>query len=380
MIPQGKSSAELVQNYLTTGSASGTPGGAAPEGGDEETAWADDTGSSMDLNGQSNEDVVGLNDISENETQEIQASGKNGQAADKSKPESNSKAAPEKGKIPLGKSGKYLEVDYSNKERINQAFLMEHGARKWQAERDQVKKERDELSGKYTELNEFWTTLEKAYREQGEEGVIDAIHGRQGAAKEFIESRIKRAEVLRNASPEERALLESREQAAKRDRELERIRKENDDFKATVEQEREQARLSAVESRINPAYEKYSFSGKLGDENDEHIFNDMLWNTSLRKLQPYEDQGLDITPAMAEKAFAETARALRKRITGYGEQVAAKTVERKKERSASAVQNKVASGYRGEQGDKEKAMDLLKQGDITSLFQGARTFGKIFRK
>lgn len=381
-----KSAAEIAQSFLSGDRTGGVAQDTGSPGDDHEIADANESDVSADPGEQDDELSVGLDDISAPLGAETQQSGvegsknpagKGSKVASKGEQPGGTKA--DKVRIPYGDTGKFIEIDYSDRDRIKQAFLVERQARQWSNERDTYKKKLEALDVTHNDLKGMWDTLEKANSEEGLMGVLAAIAG-PAKAQEFIRSQVDRANFLRSATPEEKANLEARERSERQERELSRIRKEQEDFRSKVEAERDEAKLHAVEAKISPVYEKYNFSGKLGDENDEHIFNEMLWGTALRKLQPYEDKGIEITPGMVEKAFAETSKALRKRIAGYGEQVAAKTVARKKERAADAVQNKVSSSYRGEPGDREKAIDLLRKGDITSLFQGARTFGKALRR
>jgi hypothetical protein len=268
-----------------------------------------------------------------------------------------------------GSKGKsFIEVDYSDKEAIKKAHLLAHGARQWQVAKDAADRKFSTLDTEHKQLKGNWDALEGAYKGKGIEGVIDLLEGQQGAYKSHINQQIKRAEFLRNASPEEKQALEAKEEAQKHARELETIREENKRFREQMEQERETAELRSLESRIHPNFEKYRFKGRLGDPNDEHMFDEMLWGTALKKLEPYEEKGLEITPEMIEGAFRSVAQALRKRVTGYGEKVAARSVEKKKAAATEQVQSKVMSGYRGNETTQE-AHDLIRKGDIAGVFK-----------
>lgn len=368
-------SLSLASQFL---SGSGSP---SPEAG---AGAADGV---VDLDGSPVEDLtsVSLTDIMEEDNlgsadeqtpgTKLPTDGKSG------KPGSSSKPAGSTERLAVDKGKGFIDIDYNDKERIKKAFLMEHGARKWQAEKDQATKKASELGDKFNKLNSHWSALEGAFQDQGIEGVIDLLEGKPGAYQGHIAQQLKKHDFLRNATPDEKQALEAREMADKNARELDKMRRENTSFREKIEKEREAAEYSSMESKVHPSFEKWRFSGKLGDPNDEHMFDDMLWNTALRKLAPYEEQGVAVTPEMIDKSFSETSRALRKRISGYGEKVAARTVEKKKEVATEQVQSAVRSGYKGA-GNKagQEARDLLNKGDIQGLLSGWGTFGSAFGK
>lgn len=272
-----------------------------------------------------------------------------------------------------------VEIDYSNREATKKAHLMAAGARKWQAERDQAIQAGKAKDQKLTELQSNWDALETAYREAGEEGVIDLLSGQKGAYKSFIQKQIERESWLKKASPEEIEALEAREANARSQKEIERIRKENEKFRQEMKQERETADLRSLESRVNPVFDKYRFADKLGDANDEHMFDEMLWNSALKRLEPYEEQGIDITLELIEKQFREVAMTIRKRIGQQAEKKASKVVEQKKQEATENAQAKVKSGYKTS-GTAKEAGDLINSGNLTGLLKNWGKFGSVFNK
>ena len=277
------------------------------------------------------------------------------------------------------KGKRKVEIDFNNRDQIKKYVQMAHGARKWQAERDQAISQYKDVETKYSTLKNTWDLLEKAYQENGTEGVIDVIEGRPGAYKDWEKSRIDRYEQLKKASPAERELFEAREIEARRQKEIDRIKQENENFKKSVQAEREAAELRALESTVHPAFDRYRFADKLGDGDTEQMFDQMLWDTSLKRLEQYEERKVPITADLVEKEFKAVATALRKRINVQAEKKAAKAVEQKKQEATENVQAAVSSGYRNSSLQKE-AGDMLRNGNLTGLLKQWNKYGSVFGK
>lgn len=271
------------------------------------------------------------------------------------------------------KGRRKVEIDYSNKEAIKKAFQFQYGARKWQAERDQAIKAREGLDKEYGQLKADWSKLDEAFA-RGPEHLIDLLSGRTGAFDELVNKRMERINFLKNASPDEIQALEAREKAELTQRELEKIRKENEDFKKQVQSERELAEEKALESKVHPTFDKYRFADKLGDADDEQMFDEMLWNSALKRLESYESQGLELSKELIDREFRTVATTLRKRIGVQAEKTATKVVEQKKREATENVQAKVMSGYKAG-GAAQEASDLLKNNDIKGLIQGWGKYG-----
>lgn len=272
-----------------------------------------------------------------------------------------------------------VEVDYSDRQAIKKAVEMMHGARKWQAERDQARQEVAKERTEKAELKANWNAMETAFQRGGVEGLIDLLEGKHGAYKAWEQKAIQRAKFLEQASPEEVQALEAREQATKSTRELERIRKENEEFRKQMTQTKEEADLSALSSRVTPVFDKYRFADKLGDSNDEHMFDEMLWNSALKRLEPYEEKGLEISPELVEREFRNVALAIRKRIGLQAEKKASKVIEQKKQEATENVQAKVMSGYKTGGAAKE-ARDLIESRNLTGLLKNWGKYGGLFNK
>lgn len=353
--------------------ASSLRGGAAP------VTSATESASSLTLVGdEGDESVVTASesvvdsDLSESSESEDTSSD---QETGSAEPTAKSPASSGKESITVtdDKGKRKVEIDWNNKEQLKKYVQMAHGARKWQAERDQALGAKRELEEKVSSLSSNWATLEDAYQSKGVAGLVDLLEGRQGAFDEWEKSRIDRYNFLQKATPEQRELLAAKESEAVRAAEIEKIRRENEDFKKSIAQERETAEMKALESTVHPVFDRYRFADKLGDADTESMFDEMLWNSALKRLEPYEEKGIPVTADLVEKEFKAVAVALRKRINVQAEKKAAKAVEQKKQEATENAQAAVSNGYRGNSVNKE-AMDLAKQGNIGAIFKNWNKF------
>lgn len=266
-----------------------------------------------------------------------------------------------------------LEIDYSDKNKTKKAYELAAGARKWQAERDQALAQTKQL----TERMSSYDLLEKAWKEKGEEGVVDLLAGRQGHFQELMKKRAERERFLAEASPEEVKQLQEREASEHAKKELEKLRQENEEFKKKVTEEREAAEIRSLEGRIHPAFAKYRFAGRLGNDTHEARLDKMLWNDVLERLEPYEEKGLDISPELIEKEFAVAARDIRQIFGKQAEKKASRVVEQKKQEATENVQAAVKSGYTAG-GSAKEAQDLVNAGNTRALFKNWSKMAKYF--
>lgn len=306
--------------------------------------------------------------------------------AEGSKDKKTPSSSGNKKKLAVDKGKAQIEIDYDDREKIDDAFLKAHGFRKAFAERDQVQKKYVDLESRYKELDTKHSEvsanfgrLEEAFQSKGIEGVIDLLERREGAYKDHVRRAVEKAKYLESASPEEVKALEAQEQALLKDRELARIRKEHEDFIRKVETEREQAETRALESRVHPSFEKHRFKGRLGDATDEHMFDEMLWNTAMKRLEPYEAKGIEITSEMVDKEFGSVAAVLRKRIAVQADKATSRAISKKKQDATESAQAKVMSGYRNDS-VKDEASALINSGNLSKLLGNWGKYGSLFNK
>jgi len=273
---------------------------------------------------------------------------------------------------------KTLEIDYNDRAAIKKAFELAHGARKWQGERDKTLASEKQIREKYTADRRILDALEQAYQQRGELGVIDLISGKPGASAEFIQKQVDRAKFLERASPEELEQLQQKEELEQLKRDMARHRTETEQREANATAQREQAELRSLESRVNPAFEKYRFDGKLGDGEDEAMYDELLWNATMKRLSPFEEQGVEITRELVDSTFKDVSSRLRKRIGVTASKQASNIISQKKQEAIENVQANATSAYK-KGGARAEAEDLISKGNFKSLFSNWGKHSKAFK-
>jgi len=273
---------------------------------------------------------------------------------------------------------KKIQIDWNDKDKLKKYVQMAHGARKWQKERDQAIASSKELQEKYTSISGNWNALEEAYQAKGIEGLVNLLEGNDNAFAEWEKSRIERHSFLQKASPAQRELFTAQEKEAARTAELERLRKEHEEFKSSITAEKEAAELASLEGTINPVFDRYRFADKLGDADAEAMFDEMLWSNTLRRLEAYEEKGVPLTAAVVEREFKEVSTKVRQRINSQADKKAAKTIEKKKREATENAQVAVSSGYRPS-ALKDEALGLARSGDLGGILKNWSKYSKAFK-
>jgi len=267
---------------------------------------------------------------------------------------------------------KKIKVDYDSPEKVRKyvedAYNYRKGMRKFQVERDGAKKELSELRGD-------WDALDKAYREQGVAGIVNLLEGKEDAYSQWERQQHRKWETRYNASEDELAEMDRREKEDRDRRAEEQKYRQMQERLERLEKEREEVDLKALESQVNPVFERYSFRGKLGDSADEDMFDELLWDRSLKLLEPYEEAGT-LTPQVIRETFRTTQQAIAKRLARQAKVASAKQMKKTQESAKQNVQVKARKAMPSSGSEAEEARDLVKQGNISGIF---RNFGK-YRK
>jgi hypothetical protein len=272
-----------------------------------------------------------------------------------------------------------VKVDYSDKDSIKRAYSMAAGARKWQVERDNLKKELDSFRGTAGKKVENWDYIDKAYKEGGVEGLVNFLQGDPQAFDKLVDNRLKDREWRANASPEELALHEARAAQQRKDSEVEQLRKELAEVKQGQVSAKEEAEMTSLKSTINPVFDKYRFADKLGDPAKEYKLDKMLYREAMEVLEALPDDA-DITPDVIHKAFKDTALEIRSLINQQASQKAEKIVADKRRSATETAQVKAQKSIAkaGSTGNDESMSSLLKQGRLGDIFRAASAKNKNF--
>lgn len=378
------SSAELVQQMFARGGS---------EKSDVETIEAYETPSLEELVAPSEQGEVSKDTDSEQQQSEGavdikgqedtgeetgESSSKSSEDATEGSENAESKSQVEKIVVSDGKGRREIEVDFSDKEALTKYIQMGYGARKWQAEKDQAVQKMSETQEKLREYEQNFKVLDDALNREGIEGVIDVLMNKKGAHKEWLEQQRQREEFLKHASPEQVEALELREKAEKEMREIERERKANKEFREKVERDLAEAEKKAAESLVNPIYNKYRFAGKLGSEEDEAFWDEILYSRASQALESGE--GSEVSEEDIEAAFKKVSDSIRKRINTQADKTASKILKDTKKKATESVQSTVRQNYTPDSKAKQEAAELLKNRDYGSLFAAFKKFGPHFNQ
>lgn len=356
-----------------------------PDPGAIKEAYGDQSGSSHDessiVSSSSDSQNSGLIDsILGKETEEGTQKNAEGQSQEPSTEESTEtveKTEPSKEDAEFitvkGPNGRpqQIKIDYSDKEHIKKVYAQAAGMRKFQAERDNLAREIEQLRSSSGKKAEQFDQLNNIYREGGIEGLIDVLAADEGGFQKLLDKKIEEREWRKNATPEELALHHAELAKLARDKEYERLRKEFDEMRQKQAQAVEQAEIKALEGQVNPVFEKYRFAGKLGNAQDEHMLDEMLWNNALKRLEDYPDDA-DITQDVIQKEFSSAAQTIRRLVNKQVDKQVTKTVEQKKKAAMETAQAQTIKQYSGGQGNAElrQALQRPNVNTVTQMLTG----------
>lgn len=252
------------------------------------------------------------------------------------------------------KGKRKVKVDFSDKEKLTKFVQLAYGARKWQKERDDLQKQLDEKV-------QLWDKFEGAWK-QGYRGLINTLEGSNDAFDKFVEAEITRRQELEDMSPIERKALEVEERFKKQQFEADKLKSDYENKLKEITQKEQAAAQKELESRIHPAFERYRFSGKLGDSVAEHEFDTMLWERTLARLEGLPDDS-KITQAIVDREFRSVSQMMSKHINAQAEKEVKKAMDKKKIVATQQVQAAAKRGVVKKQ-DKESVTASLRSGNI----------------
>lgn len=244
-----------------------------------------------------------------------------------------------------GKGRKQIKIDYKDKATIKKYAEMAYGMRKFQSERDQLRKWKTENETKLNELSEAWSAIEEAHRNEGVKGLVNLLVGEKDAYDKHVNKILEEARFRESATPEELARYEASQEAERIRRENEQIRKELLKEREEQTKAKEQAELRSLQERLNPAYAKWNFEGKLGDADLEEQYNTALWQLSINKLKSLPETE-ELTQAVINKTFQEVASRFNKAVTTQAKKKVAQTVQKKKDAASTKAAALARTGTR----------------------------------
>ena len=262
-----------------------------------------------------------------------------------------------------------VRVDLNDQAALQRILPQAYGFRKMQAERDNLKKEVESARPKLKELEDNWNTLDRAFQDGGVEALVDLLGGKRGHYRELVNQEIQKANRMAGATESEREkmLLEERLSKMTRDNELREKRITEETARAT--KEREEAQLRSLESQVVPAFNKYRFAGKLGNEGQERAFDQAIWDQALRNLESLPETQ-QLNDAIIEAEFRKVSTAFNAAIGRKANQQARQVIDKTKQ----AAQTRVAAAATRNMGRpnsiQESMTNNIQKGGIAGLTAG----------
>jgi hypothetical protein len=258
-------------------------------------------------------------------------------------------------KITDDKGQRKVKVDFSDKDKLTKYVQLAYGARKWQKERDEVKKQLDEKV-------QMWDKFEAAWK-QGYKGLINTLEGSGDAFDKLVTAEIERRQALEDMSPVERRNMEVEERIRQQQLESDKLKSTYEKKLEEISKKESEAETKELQSKINPSFERYRFAGKLGNEVAEHEFDTMLWERTLARLEKLPET-TQITQAVIDKEFRAVASLMSGHLKGQAEKEVKKSIETKKTVAANKVQAAAKRGVTPKAGIDE-VKESLRAGNMT---------------
>lgn len=257
------------------------------------------------------------------------------------------------------KGRKKIKVDYSNRDLVKRAFQKAVAADLYRHERDATKKTQDE----WKEKVETFERLNEAFSSKGAEGVLELLAGPEGV-QTWLQQKIDERERLANMTPEEKRQLEVQQTIQEKETRAERLERELQEIRQRMEKQAEESRTKELESIVYPAYERYNFDGKLGNEQHEYRLNRLMWQQAEEAIEALPED-TPLTKALADRIYRDAARDVQSLIGERAKVITKKAAVKRKVAATEAAQTAATKGMspQSKQSKLQKAMDT---GDISS--------------
>jgi hypothetical protein len=256
----------------------------------------------------------------------------------------NEPAAPAELTITAGKTQHKFKLDANDPE-LQKALKLGVGARKWQAERDALRKELETFkSGDLTERAQVWDELKElrnaGHLEQVARLVLDSQFD---ALKEQI---IQEYRVSEEGTPDEQYAhkMTKTEQAQKwKD---DQARKEIEKLRSELDARDDRVREDTLKTRAESMLRKYDMSQYVADANEAHELNSAVWELALTNLMnQHGESNTDPSTLEVERAFARAAKILRGGRSKVVENRVQAVTEQKREAAREAAKTASTKNY-----------------------------------
>lgn len=260
-----------------------------------------------------------------------------------------------------------IEVDWNDKEKLKKYIHAAAGMRQFQHERDRVKQEMKALQEKHKDVESSWNTVQKTYSEKGLKGLVNLLTGREDGYDLYLKQEFEKIQRKQEASPEELRQMDLEERLEQEQQARQKLQREVEESLNKTKAEKEEARAFELQSKINPAFDRVRFSGKLGDAEAENELDGALWDKALKRLQAYPDD-VELTQNIIEKEFRAVAATFRKVINGQADKKTEQVIQQKKQNAATNAAAVASQGYKPAPA-KDAMMKSMRSGNMADALR-----------
>jgi hypothetical protein len=183
----------------------------------------------------------------------------------------------------------------------------------------------------------------RSFKEKGAKGIFEQLGG-QGAFDKAVEDELVRREKLALMSPEEKFQHQFQEREKGYQTEKAEIERKYSEMQQRIEAEKEAAAAESIKSQLLPAFDKYRYAGKLGNDVAESKIDKAIWNEVRENLADLVDKGANLTPSLIEREFRTASSVYSKLVNSQVDAKLKQTVAKKKEDAAQKAQLTVKKG------------------------------------
>lgn len=274
---------------------------------------------------------------------------------------------------------KKIKVDFADRDKTKKAYEYAYGFRKMQAERDKANSQLKDLEPKYQDMAKSWELMEKAVHDNGLEGLVNLISGDAKGFDKLVEKRMQLSEWKKSATPAELERYDAQQQAEAERRAREKLEKEFSSLRDKVEKDSDTAKFKTLESKVNPAFDKWRFAGKLGDASLEEQLDRAVWNQALDNIEGVRSKmGVEeheLPSTIIEQEFRKVRSTFDKVINKQTEKKTSQIIQQKKAAAQDKVAARATSGMQNNSAQ-DDFRNKVRSGDFVTAFREAMTGGR----
>lgn len=265
-------------------------------------------------------------------------------------------------------------IDWTKRDEIIREVSKARGLLpKLQSQRDQFKTKLAEMEPKYEELNKTVEGFREAYAADGAMGVLKILADDEDELSAMLDSIYEERHASLNQTEEERREKELAKLRKEQETKAERMERELQEMREKAAKEAEERQLREEERSLQRVYSKWEF--KLKDRDMQEEINDMLWDRATARLDRLASEGVEITDAVKEAQFRLAKQSLKKFAQSSAKSEGKRAVDTAKSRAASIVTSASGSGATTDQETQAALKKAMKGSDgvnFASFFNNVR--------